>query len=285
MKPNGSRDQAAQSPRSGTAHANRQAVEKIIRHMRSNLSAWEEDLSLDALARESCYSKPQLNRIFKAITGITPHHFLASLRIERAKKLILTTDYSITSIAYEVGYESFPSFSRTFRALVAVSPGAFRRMRAPAAATIGTSPPGTNQAYLSACEVSGRIVCQSGNEGMIFVGIFEKGIPQGMPFSGTVMHGAGGFRLPVPDDRPCHLLAALVSHQDILHPGVRPVRPPMVGSQRLQPAEDRWIELSLRPILMTDPPLVAHLPRFLDHAGSQASPDPPAAHLALTPPE
>src|SRR4030066_175369 len=59
---------------------------------------------------------------FDEITGTPPHHFLACLRMQRAKELLLQSESSITDICLEVGYTSLGSFSTTFRELVGFSP-------------------------------------------------------------------------------------------------------------------------------------------------------------------
>ena len=57
----------------------------------------------------------------------TPHQFVARLRIEHAKKLLLAGHHSVTDICFETGYESLGSFSTRFRSLTGLSPAAFRR--------------------------------------------------------------------------------------------------------------------------------------------------------------
>src|SRR6185369_3670497 len=88
----------------------------------------EEPLDLDHLARIAAISKFHLVRVFDEITGTTPHHFLACLRIQRAKELLLDGERSITDVCMEVGYSSLGSFSKTFTALVGFSPQYFQSM-------------------------------------------------------------------------------------------------------------------------------------------------------------
>ena len=67
-------------------------------------------------------------RVFEEITGTTPHHFLACLRVQRAKELLLNSQSPITEICFDVGYASLGSFSATFSTLVGVSPQQFRQL-------------------------------------------------------------------------------------------------------------------------------------------------------------
>jgi AraC-like DNA-binding protein len=114
----------APTQRAGTAEAYAVAVERVLRHMRGNLA---EPLDLDALARIAAISKFHFVRVFDQLTGTTPHHFLACLRMQRAKELLLQSERAITDICFDVGYNSLGSFSKTFSDLVGVSPQEFRR--------------------------------------------------------------------------------------------------------------------------------------------------------------
>ncbi len=105
----------------------RSRVEKSVRYMKENLVKWDAKLSNADLARVACYEESHLIHLFKKLTGTSPHHFLASLRIQKAKELLLTTDASVTDIALQVGYQSFPTFSRTFTDYVGLSPSEFRK--------------------------------------------------------------------------------------------------------------------------------------------------------------
>jgi len=111
--------------RPGTTVAHFAAVESSIESMRRRFA---EPLDLDGLCREAAMSKFHFVRTFSDVTGTTPHHFLACLRIEKAKELLLGTDADVTEICMTVGYSSLGSFSSTFAELVGLSPSGFRRL-------------------------------------------------------------------------------------------------------------------------------------------------------------
>src|SRR4051794_22706959 len=116
---------AAEAPahRADTAEAHQIIVQRVVAHMRAHL---DEALTLDELARLASTSKFHLVRIFEEVSGTSPHHFLTCLRLERAKDLLLNSDYSITDVCLEVGYSSHGTFSRTFAFSVGISPTEFR---------------------------------------------------------------------------------------------------------------------------------------------------------------
>lgn len=73
---------------------------------------------------------------FRDIVGATPHQYLTLWRMQRARRLLADSPFSLTRIANEVGYESAPSFSRVFKRSVGESPGAYRRKVRNDAATV-----------------------------------------------------------------------------------------------------------------------------------------------------
>jgi AraC family transcriptional regulator len=84
------------------------------------------ELSLSEIAAAACLSEFHFARLFKKLTGLTPHAYLASLRVERARKLLVTTDLSISEIGARVGYTSQSHFTKVFRAAAGTTPKAFR---------------------------------------------------------------------------------------------------------------------------------------------------------------
>src|ERR1041385_8188233 len=196
--------------RADTFEAYTASVERAIRHMKENLA---EPLDLDRLAEGAAISKYHLVRVFDDITGTTPHHFLACLRMQRAKELLLKSETSITDVCMEVGYNSLGSFSTTFSELVGVSPQEFRAMpKKLSAKQFATA----IWRYLAARrKISGPVIegvveGPRTPKGFTFVGTFTRGVPLGVPFSGTVMVGHGKFCIERPAMPEFHLLAALV---------------------------------------------------------------------------
>ena len=86
-----------------------------------------EDLSLDALARESGYGRTHFLRLFRATTGETPHQYLLRLRINRAQSMILHRGGNLVDIALASGFSAHAHFSRVFKQVLGRSPSEFRR--------------------------------------------------------------------------------------------------------------------------------------------------------------
>jgi AraC family transcriptional regulator len=98
-------------------------VRRAVELMHTQLA---RELPLEELAASAYLSPFHFARLFKKVTGASPHAYLAALRIERAKSLLATTDDSITGIAQRVGYASSSHFTKAFRQSVGLAPRAFR---------------------------------------------------------------------------------------------------------------------------------------------------------------
>jgi transcriptional regulator GlxA family with amidase domain len=88
---------------------------------------YAEPLDVPHLAAIAHLSASQFGRVFKAVYGETPHRYLQRRRVERAMTLLRQTDRPVTDVAWDVGFASLGTFSRTFSAIVGVTPSLYRR--------------------------------------------------------------------------------------------------------------------------------------------------------------
>ncbi len=98
-------------------------IRRAVELMHSNL---ERDLQLEEIAAAAHVSPFHFARLFKKLTGATPHAYLAMLRAARAQTMLAETDLSITEVGARVGYSSSSHFAKAFRQATGLSPRAFR---------------------------------------------------------------------------------------------------------------------------------------------------------------
>ena len=258
------------SCREDTLAAHRRAVVRVITDARERLC---EPISLRDMSRVAYISPFHFNRVFHEITGLPPAKFISALRLDRAKRLLLNTQLSITDICYEVGYNSLGTFTRRFTELVGLGPREFRYLAeritpASVESLCAHYAEQSGQAPLRA-SVEGFVDSPKPGGGPIFVGLFPAYIPQSRPVGGALLTSPGAFRIgPVPDGT-YHLLAAalprLADTLGYLLPGAANLS---VGSGngpvivRQGRATGRSY-ISLRPMTLTDPPLLISLPFLL----------------------
>ncbi|MDO8302988.1 MAG: PocR ligand-binding domain-containing protein [Sedimentisphaerales bacterium] len=87
---------------------------------------FDKQISLADIARAAHLSVSRLAHVFKEQMNITIIDYLTSVRIERAKQLLLATAQSCTEICFQIGYNNQSYFTRTFKDLVGMTPRQFR---------------------------------------------------------------------------------------------------------------------------------------------------------------
>ena len=88
---------------------------------------FREELPLEKVASVACFSKYHFSRLFKQYTGMNYYEFLTQKRINEAITMLSNTNYSITDIALETGFENLTSFNRSFKKLKGCSPREFKK--------------------------------------------------------------------------------------------------------------------------------------------------------------
>ncbi|MEA4905646.1 MAG: response regulator [Petrimonas sp.] len=86
------------------------------------------DFFPQGLASEMCVSPSQLNRKIKSISGLNATNYILMVRLNRAKKLLTTSQKPIGEIAMDCGFNDFAYFSRTFKKEFGITPSKFQRM-------------------------------------------------------------------------------------------------------------------------------------------------------------
>lgn len=85
-------------------------------------------ISLGDMAREAGLSPYHFSRVFKLATGETPYQFIGSRRLERARKLLTTSDTPLAELALSCGYSSQSHFTAAFTHAMGLPPGRYRKL-------------------------------------------------------------------------------------------------------------------------------------------------------------
>ena len=96
---------------------------KSIAHINEH---YDEDIHISTLAKLEHYNTNYYSEWFKKQTGISPSDYIQKVRIEKSKELLLSTKYSISDIAMQVGYDHNSSFTRIFKKIEGCSPNTYR---------------------------------------------------------------------------------------------------------------------------------------------------------------
>jgi AraC family transcriptional regulator len=251
--------------------AHRRAVEHVIGEVAARL---DERLTLEELASLVFFSPYHFHRIFRQVTGLPPGRFFGALRIEAAKRLLLTSDLSVGEVCLEVGYRSIGTFTSQFSRLVGVSPRTFRDLGRtngsfPAEVTTLVPPAPPAGAVLA---VEGRLELEARERPRLAaVGLFPTPLVEGRPVTCALVAAPGRYELRTDRTGSFHVLAVTVEPGLLHGPDVRLASSP--GPIRLRAAAPPpAVDLVLRPRRLVDPPvlvppvLLAVAPAAADHA-------------------
>jgi len=89
-------------------------------------SHFHDNIDLGAIADEAFFSKFHFIKLFKKTYDKTPHQYLISVRIEKAK-LLLQTGMAVADVCFSVGFESISSFTGLFKRLSSITPSQYQK--------------------------------------------------------------------------------------------------------------------------------------------------------------
>jgi AraC-like DNA-binding protein len=213
-----------------------------------------EELSIDDIARAATFSKFHFTRVFQQATGVSPGRFLSALRLDEAKRLLLTTSITVADISHRVGYNSVGTFSTRFSSRVGLSPSAYRQQGGFQHRLAGEPRPGAQPAIVRGFVSAPPEI----SPGLVFVGLFPTRIPEGAPVRYAVIESPGPYQLTDVPEGTWHLVAHCVTGPLTRrgagytgHHGPITVEPGVAA---------RLADLRVRPKRLFDPPVLLALP-------------------------
>lgn len=99
-------------------------INSITRFMQEHLA---EEMSLSVLAEEFHMNPQYISQLFKNEIGVGFLAYLTSIRMEKAKKLLLSTSLSIGEVAEQSGYGDYRVFTKVFKKSEGITPSQYRR--------------------------------------------------------------------------------------------------------------------------------------------------------------
>ena len=96
---------------------------KLIKYVDQN---YKENITLTSVAQALNINPNYLSQLFKKEAGINFVHYITQKRLEDAKKLLTSTNKTVTDIAVEVGFNDYFYFLKTFKKVIGVTPSQYR---------------------------------------------------------------------------------------------------------------------------------------------------------------
>ena len=96
----------------------------LTRYLQEHLA---EDVSLSVLAEEFHLSAQYISQLFKSEIGVNFLAYLTNIRMEQAKKLLLSSSLSIAEVSEQSGYADYRVFTKVFKKNEGITPSQYRR--------------------------------------------------------------------------------------------------------------------------------------------------------------
>lgn len=239
-------------------------MEHLVRHAVTIIrERFWEPLTLDDLARSVMVSKYHFLRVFTRVTGVTPGRFLTAVRLQEAKRLLLSTSLNVADVSARVGYSSTGSFTRRFTESVGLSPTQYRKLslsargelREPALLEAAPAMPsgstGSVTGVLRTCGAELSTAC---------VGVFDSALPQGVPASWSNACARGRFTLARIPQGTWYIHAVARGSDPAGTTGpARILLTATVGPVRVEGGTGRPLDITLSPMDWTRPPILSAL--------------------------
>jgi AraC-like DNA-binding protein len=94
-------------------------IARAVQRLRQD---FDQPLHIEQMARELGMSVSGVRHHFKAVTALSPSQFQKQLRLQEARRLMLSEDLDAASAAYRVGYQDASHFNREYKSLFGVPP-------------------------------------------------------------------------------------------------------------------------------------------------------------------
>ena len=96
---------------------------RVLSHVHGHL---DESISVDTLAEVACVTKPYLIRLFGQEFGMPPLQYVNKKKMERAQLLLMTEDWSVKEVAWQLGFSDHSYFIRLFHKMTGITPQEYR---------------------------------------------------------------------------------------------------------------------------------------------------------------
>ncbi len=99
-------------------------IQEVYEYVEAN---FQEEVTLDEVARRVNMTVPAFCRYFKRLTGKTFTHFVNEVRVAHACRSLANEHLSIAAVSFDSGFNNLSHFNKQFRLVVGTSPRAFRQ--------------------------------------------------------------------------------------------------------------------------------------------------------------
>lgn len=97
-------------------------IEKLLAVRKVLTTEYSSHHEIKTLAANAAMSESKLQKLFKDVFGITIYQYALKVKIEEAKRMIETKQFSISEVGYNIGYTNLSHFTAAFKKQVGINP-------------------------------------------------------------------------------------------------------------------------------------------------------------------
>jgi AraC-like DNA-binding protein len=101
----------------------------IIEKIHHTTDLQEYVISSDYIAKNIGYDYSYLSHLFSSVEGVTIEKYIIHQKIEKAKKLLVYNELTLSEIAYQLGYSSVQHLSNQFKKITGLAPSHFKKLK------------------------------------------------------------------------------------------------------------------------------------------------------------
>ena len=100
-------------------------LQRVLNYLESH---WREPITLQQVSDTAALHPQSVSRFFQQHLGMSYQSYLVQLRLSHAARELIETEHTITTIAFDCGFNNLGNFNRLFKANYGKTPSAFRRV-------------------------------------------------------------------------------------------------------------------------------------------------------------
>lgn len=236
-------------------------INKVLEYFKTHYN----DMTVKEAAHYFGYSESHFYRVFKKETGVTPQDYLVSLKVQNSVEELLKTNASVLNIQLKSGYLSEGTFTNRIKKSMILSPKQLTTQYNKIYSDYKLHE--DDELIEESCEeadLTVHLTCEEQFEGIIFIGLFKKPIPNQSPVIGKAILKFDKERDVYFHDVPPGVYYCLAC---VIHKTYNPLKIFVHKDNLRGRVEDKMTfpgkykkSLNLRPPLPEDPPITLNLP-------------------------
>ena len=100
-------------------------IQTVVDYFHSNFN--DPELRVEKIAEKNGFNPRYFYKLFHEVYGVSPKQYITTIRMEKARELLLSSRYSVSQISHMTGYFDIFHFSKLFKQVYGITPTEYKR--------------------------------------------------------------------------------------------------------------------------------------------------------------